>query len=152
MSQTAKELLKEATDLTTLKNSNYSGGSSKMSLSVVYNHNGKRLQISKKLSEVLKLEDTAQISIIASAGVVILGKKTSDNPNEYISLDLRDVNESSKTNIAGRKISYSATAAYAIVTSFELDYANCSSKSFTKISIDSSDPENPLAIITIKEI
>ena len=42
MSQTAKELLKEATDLTTLKNSNYSGGSSKMSLSVVYNHNGKR--------------------------------------------------------------------------------------------------------------
>lgn len=151
MSQTAKNLLAQATDLTTLKNVGSSRGNSKMSLSVVYNHNGKRLQISKALSDVLKLENTAQISIITTAGVVILGKKTSDNPNQCIDLDLKDNNASSEANASGRKIAYNSSAAQAIVTSFELDYSNCSSKSFTKISIDSSDPENPLAIITITE-
>ena len=152
MSQTAKNLLAQATDLTTIKNVSSSKGNSKKSLSVVYNHNGRRLQISKALSEALLLENFAQISIIESSGVVILGKKTSDNPNQCIDLNLKDSNESSEANTAGRKIAYSASAAYAIVTSFELDYSNCSSKSFSKISIDNSDPENPLAIITITEV
>jgi len=52
----------------------------------------------------------------------------------------------------GKKISYNADAAYGIVNAFNLDYTNCSSKSFTKIEIDRSSPDNPLAIITIKEV
>ena len=118
-----------------------------MSLTVVYNRNGKRITISKKLAEALKLIDTAQLSFVIDAGVILLGKVTSENKDERIELALKDERNTIQGGVTGKKISYNADAAYGIATGFNLDYSKKSSISFDKIEIDSSDAENPIAVI-----
>lgn len=152
MSNIAKDLMQKASNVETIKQNNPSGGSSKMSFTVVYNINGKRLTISKKLAEALKLGDTAQLSIVETAGIVILGKVTSEDPKMRLELDLKDEKDSIKGGVTGKKIAYNSDAAYGIATLFNLDYSKNSSKSFDKIEIDNSDPDIPLAIITIKAV
>ena len=151
MAINVKDLLAKATKVSKVTEGNTAGGSSKMSFSVVYNRNGKRITISKKLSEALKLEDKAHISFVVDEGVVLLGKATSENKDERIELALKDERNTIQGGVTGKKISYNADAAYGITNSFNLDYKNRSSYSFDKIDIDYSDPDSPIAIITIKE-
>ena len=146
------ELLSKATKVSKVTEGNTAGGSSKMSFSVVYNRNGKRITISKKLAEALKLIDTAQLSFVIDAGVILLGKVTSQNKDERIELALKDERNTIQGGVTGKKISYNADAAHGIATGFNLDYSKKSSISFDKIEIDSSDAENPIAVITIKEV
>ena len=151
MAINVKDLHAKATKVSKVTEGNTAGGSSKMSFSVVYNRNGKRITISKKLAEALKLIDTAQLSFVIDAGVILLGKVTSENKDERIELALKDERNTIQGGVTGKKISYNADAAYGITNSFNLDYKNRSSYSFDKIDIDHSDPDTPIAIITIKE-
>lgn len=152
MSVDSKALMKRATSISKITQGNTAGGTSKMSITVVYNRNGKRIVISKKLAEVLKLTSTAQVSFVVDDGVILLGKVTSDNKDERIELTLKDEKDTIKDVITGKKISYNADAAYGIATSFGLDYSNKSSMSFDNIEVDDSDPDNPIAVITIKAV
>lgn len=151
MSSLAKNLVLDASNVEEMVQHNPSGGTSKMSFTVVYNVKSKRVTLSKKLAEVLKLEDTAQLSIVEKSGVIIVGKIASDDPKKRLLLELKDEKDKIKGGVTGKKIAYNADAAYAIATAFQLDYTKHSSKSFDKIEIDNSDPDNPLAIITIKQ-
>ena len=141
-------LLSKANNVKKITMGNTSGGNAKKSITVVYNVNGKRITISKALAEALKLEATAQLSFVIDDGVILLGKVTSQNEDERIELVLKD----EKDTIKGKKISYNADAAYGIATGFNLDYRKNSSKSFDNIEIDYSNPDNPIAVITIRAV
>lgn len=145
-----RDLMKKATSIAKVTEGNTSGSTLKMSLSVVYNKNGKRLTLSKKLVDTLMLTDTAQISFIIEDGVVLLGKNLSANEDERIVLILKDEMDTIKGVPTGKKQAYSADAAYIIATSYGLDYTKYSSKSFGSISIDDTDPTSPVAVIIIK--
>ena len=145
-----EEIKRKFASISKVTEGNTASSTAKVSLTVVFNRNGKRVTISKKLAETLKLADTAQLSFDIEDGVILLAKITSNNPDERIALELKNEMDKIKGVPTGKKIAYSADAAYGIVNSFDLDYTNCSSKSFTAIEIDSSDPDNPIAIITIK--
>lgn len=144
------ELMKKANNVTEVTAGNTTSGTSKMSMSVVYSRNGKRVTISKKLADVLKLTDVAQISFIFDEGIVLLGKVTSAVEDNRIEMTLKDDFDTIKDTVTGRKFAYNADAVFAIVKGFNLDYSKCSSKSFDKIEIDSSDHDNPIAVIKIR--
>ena len=144
-----KELMNKANSVTEVTAGNTSGGTSKMSVTIVYSRNGKRLTISKKLADTLKLTDVAQISFIIDEGIILLGKVTSEVEENRIEMTLKDDFDTIKETSTGRKIAYNADAVLGIVKGFQLDYSKCSSKSFDKIEIDSSDPDNPIAVIKI---
>lgn len=78
---------------------NTASGLSKMSLTVVYNRNGKRITVSKKLAESLKLTDTAHIAFAIDEGTVLLAKYLSDNDDERIVLNLKDEMDTIKGNV-----------------------------------------------------
>lgn len=145
-------LLSKANNVKKINMGNTSGGNAKKSITVVYNVNGKRITISKALAEALKLEATAQLSFVIDDGVILLGKVTSQNEDERIELVLKDEKDTIKKTITGKKISYNADAAYGIATGFNLDYSKNSSKSFDNIEIDYSNPDNPIAVITIRAV
>ena len=67
-------------------------------------------------------------------------------------LNLKDEMDTIKGNVTGNKITYNRDAAYIIANGYSLDYTRCSSKSFDKIEIDSTAPDNPVAILTIKAV
>ena len=145
-------LLSKANNVKKITMGNTSGGNAKKSITVVYNVNGKRITISKALAEALKLEATAQLSFVIDDGVILLGKVTSQNEDERIELVLKDEKDTIKKTITGKKISYNADAAYGIATGFILDYRKNSSKRFDNIEIDYSNPDNPIAVITIRAV
>ena len=149
MSSIAQMLMSQATSIQEITKGNTSGGTSKMSLGVVYSGNCKRIVISKKLAEVLKLTDVAQLSFVVDKNSVLLAKVTSNDPTKRMELGLKDEKDTVKDAVTGKKISYNADAAYGIVTAFGLDYKGRSSRSFDKIEIDNTDPNNPVAVITI---
>ena len=147
-----EEIKKRFASIAKVTEGNTASSTSNMSFTVIYSNNGKRVTISKKLAEALKLTDTAQLSLDIEDGIVLLAKVTSDDPDSRIELVLKDEMDKIKGIPTGKKIAYSADAAYCIANSFDLDYTKCSSKSFDKIEIDNSDPGNPTAIITIKAV
>jgi len=147
-----EEIKRRFASISKVTEGNTASSSSKMSLTVVYNHNGKRITVSKKLSESLKLTDTVHIAFAIDEGTVLLAKHLSDNDDERIVLNLKDEMDTIKGDVTGKKIAYNADAAYVIANSYGLDYTKCSSKSFSKIEIDNSAPDNPIAIITIKAV
>ena len=138
-----EEIRRKFANISKVTEGNTASGLSKMSLTVVY---------SKKLAESLKLTDTAHIAFAIDEGTVLLAKYLSDNDDERIVLNLKDEMDTIKGNVTGKKITYNRDAAYIIANGYSLDYTRCSSKSFDKIEIDSTAPDNPVAILTIKAV
>ena len=147
-----EEIRRKFANISKVTEGNTASGLSKMSLTVVYNRNGKRITVSKKLAESLKLTDTAHIAFAIDEGTVLLAKYLSDNDDERFVLNLKDEMDTIKGNVTGKKITYNRDAAYIIANGYSLDYTRCSSKSFDKIEIDSTAPDNPVAILTIKAV
>lgn len=147
-----EEIKNKLASISKITEGNTISGSSKISLTVVYNRNGKRISISKKLAELLKLTDTAHIAFVIDENIVFLTKHLSDDEDARVVLSLKDEMDTIKGVATGKKIAYNADAAYIIASKYGLDYTKCSSKSFNNIEIDNTDPENPLAIITIKAV
>lgn len=145
-----EEIKSKLASISKITEGNTVSGSSKISLTVVYNRNGKRISISKKLAELLKLTDTAHMAFVIDENIVLLTKHLSDDDDARVVLGLKDEMDTIKGVATGKKIAYNADAAYIIASNCGLDYTQCSSKSFNRIEIDNTDPENPLAIITIK--
>lgn len=147
-----EEIKNKLASISKITEGNTVSGSSKISLTVVYNRNGKRISISKKLAELLKLTDTAHIAFVIDENIVLLTKHLSDDEDARVVLGLKDEMDTIKGVATGKKIAYNSDAAYIIASNYGLDYTKCSSKSFNNIEIDNTDPENPLAIITIKAV
>ena len=147
-----KELMQRANRIAEVTEGNTTGGTSKMSISVVYHRNGKHIILSKKLSEALNLTDVAHISFVIEDGIVLLAKYLSDSDDDRIVLKLNDEKDNIKETVTGKKIAYNADAAYVVANSFNLDYSKSSSKSFDKIEIDRSNPDNPIAVIQIMAV
>ena len=147
-----EEIRRKFANISKVTEGNTASGLSKMSLTVVYNRNGKRITVSKKLAESLKLTDTAHIAFAIDEGTVLLAKHLSDDEDARVVLGLKDEMDTIKGVATGKKIAYNADAACIIASKYGLDYTKCSSKSFNNIEIDNTDPENPLAIITIKAV
>ena len=145
MSAIANQLLQSVDSIQKLTVNSPSGSRSSVSFTVVYNKNGKRLTFTKKLAEILGLTDTAHIAFVADAGVVLVAKHISDDSDKRMELNLK----LSK----GIKTAYHAEAAATIVNTFNLDYDNgTTSRTFKNIDIDTTDPNNPIAVIKIKEV
>ena len=141
-------LLKNATMISQVTAGNTSGSTS-MSFGVVYNKNGKRISINKKLAESLGLKDKVHIAFVKQDGVIVVSKDLSTLTDQFINIDLKDEKDNIKGGVTGKKIGYSSDAAYGIVHTFELDFTERSSRIFKKIEIDNTNPDNPVAIIEI---
>lgn len=118
------------TDLLKMAESNtigavHGGGSSKYSVSIVNNTNGKRVSLSKALSEKLNLTETAFFLPVESAGELIIS-----------SVALGD--RASTTMLSGKdkKICYNAALVTLLTDSFKLDFSTRTSCSFNEIKFD----------------
>ena len=146
------DLMAKANNVTNLTSGIGTGGTSKMSLTVVYNRNGKRIEMNRKLAETLKLADTAQISFVPEEGIVLLGKYLTDDTDKCIQLTLKDEYDKIKERVTGKKIAYSAEASFSVASNFGIDFSKITSKSFSGIEIDDSNPDTPVAVITIARV
>lgn len=152
MSINVSQLVNRATSINEVTAGNTSGSASSMSFGVVYNKNGKRVTMNKKLAERLGLDDKAHMAFVKEDAVIIVSKDLSAVTDQYLDIDLKDEKDTIKGGITGKKISYSSDAAYGIAHTFELDFSKRSSMSFKDIEIDDTDPDNPAAVIKIKEV
>lgn len=97
----------------------------KCSVSVVNNRNGHRLSISQALANDLDLQDSVCVAAMPKDKMLLIGKnipnarsyKLSGSPGE-------------------KRICYSASLSQLISDAFQLDYSNCSSKSFSDVSVE----------------
>ncbi|WP_418626841.1 hypothetical protein [Anaerosinus sp.] len=107
------------------------------SISIVNNHNGKRLAVNESLYKILNKLDTVQFMVIPKKGLLLIGKYLGEE-NSY------------KLSTTGRPVVYSAGLVESLTEIFELDYTNKTSMSFRHIEIDDSD-KSVIAIVEIKK-
>ena len=132
--------LKKAAESTATSLSKCSGTASTYSFGVVNSkRNGKRLTLSKALATALALEDAVELISIPDDGTLLVSKAFPPGIAVKCSIN-GDPGES--------RICYRTDVVKAIVKDFNLNYDNCTSRSFSKIEIDKSS-EFPVAIITI---
>lgn len=112
-----------------------SGG--KHSISIVNNINGKRVTFSKALAERLELSDNVSVMPSTNTRKIVLGK-TLPFPNAL------NVNLSDK----GKKIAYNAQLVEVLTKVLELDFSNCTSRSFGDIIFDELEGV-PIAIVNV---
>ena len=109
--------------------------SSKSSISIVNNVNGKRLTISKALAEDLGVDDVAYAMPSAADRKLVLGK-TLPFPSA-VKLPLHG---------EGKKTAYVANLVEVLVKMYNLDYTDCTSQSFDSIEFDELEGV-PVAIV-----
>lgn len=110
----------------------------KYSFGLVNNHNGKRLTLSKSIADKLGLTDEAFILSNVNEGIIIISKTAISTKSCPCPLKGTD-----------RKTCYNAKAVKEITKAFNLDYSNCSSKSFSDIVFDEVNG-TPVAIINLR--
>ena len=99
--------------------------------------NGKRVSVSKSLSQKLELTDPLAILPMIDDGVVLLAKEL-------------PFPATSRVNVRGqdKKIAYSASLVRLLAEAFALDYSARTSMSFNDIDFDTVD-DMPVAIVKI---
>lgn len=133
-------LLKKATESAATSLSQCSGTASTYSFGIVNSkRNGKRLTFSKALATALALEDTVELISIPDDGTLLVSKSLSSDIAVKCSLS---------GSPGESRICYRTDVVKAIVKDFDLNYDNCTSRSFNMIDIDKSG-KAPVAIITI---
>ena len=121
---TLNELIKLAND-SSVNYSVSSVGASRISFGLVNNVNGKRITISKALSQKLHLDDTAYISLVPEQNALLVSATPVTE-------------KSCKCLLRGadKKTSYSAQVISTITTVFNLDFTQKTSLSFSDIELD----------------
>lgn len=102
--------------------------------------NGKRLSISKAISEKLGLEDSAMIIPLVDSGVVIIGKTLPFPKASELTLKGKE-----------KKLAYNAGAVKLLAKVFDLDFSVKTSMSFSDITFDVVDDVD-VAIVNIKGV
>ena len=121
------------------------GGHSARSFGVVNSKaNGRRLSFSKKLCEDLKLEDSVEISPVIDENIVLIGKNLPVDERKKFSCTLKGEDS--------RKISYAGGLVQDLTVWFNLDYSNCTSKSFTDMYIMDAGNGTDMAVVTLKQL
>lgn len=123
----------------TNSNTAVSAGSSKYSVSIVNNTNGKRISISKALSEKLELADTAFFLPVESAGDLLISTEKLSDKVSVATLGGKD-----------KKICYNAALVSLLTASFKLDFENKTSCSFNNIEFDTVNGA-PVAIVHMND-
>lgn len=119
------------------------GGNSARSFGIVNSKtNGRRLSFSKKLCEDLKLEDTVEISPVIEDNIVMIGKNLPVAEKNKFSCTLKGEDS--------RKVSYAGGLVQDLTAWFNLDYSNCTSKSFTDMYIMDAGNGTDMAVVTLK--
>ena len=111
--------------------------SGKSTISIVNNVNGRRLTISKALAEDLGVDDVAYAMPSAADRKLVLGK-TLPFP-KAVKLLLHG---------KGKKNAYNANFVEVLVKMYNLDYTDCTSRSFDSIEFDELEGV-PVAIVNI---
>ena len=114
-------------------------GSSKYSVSIVNNINGKRVTICKSLSLALSLDSTAYFLPVEETGQLLISASPIGQFSSKIELKGKD-----------KKIAYSANLANTLTSSFKLNFTERTSCSFSDISLDMSSGAI-VAIININD-
>lgn len=99
-----EEIKNKLASISKITEGNTVSGSSKISLTVVYNRNGKRISISKKLAEILKLTDTAHMAFIIDENIVLLSKHLYVDDDARVVLSLKDEMDTIKGVATGKKL------------------------------------------------
>ena len=119
------------------------GGHSARSFCIVNSKaNGRRFSFSKKLCEDLALRDTVEISPVLEDNSVLIGKNLPVVQKNKFTCKLKGEDT--------RKVSYAGTLVQNLTAWFNLDYSNCTSKSFTDIEIIDAGNGTDMAIVTLK--
>ena len=118
------------------------GGTGKMSFGIVNSgKNGKRLTFSKLLAQKVGLTDRAYLALAPSENYVLIAcKAISENA---IECKFSNAEESEK------KISYNASAVYAITDMFGLNFQKHVSVSYDDVTIDKLDDGTLVAIVKV---
>ena len=134
------EMLSSAGQITLHKIRPISGGGSAFSFSIVNSVNGKRVAISKALSQELGLTDAVEM-------------QPSDEHTLLVGANLGIV-EALKGNLCGqqdgKKICYSAEVVLTLCEFFALDYTNKTSRAFTHIQVKTTSDGRKIGIIEMK--
>lgn len=119
------------------------GGHSARSFGIVNSKaNGRRMSFSKKLCEDLELEDTVEISPVIEDHVVMIGKNLPVAEKNKFPCTLKGEDS--------RKVSYTGGLVQDLTAWFDLDYSNCTSKSFTDMYIMDASNGTDMAVVTLK--
>ena len=113
--------------------------SSKHSISIVNNINGRRVTISKSIADYLKLSDFVMVKPSVEKRKLVLGREL-------------PFPGSSKVNLSGsgKKIAYNAELVQVLTKAFDLDFTKCTSRSFSDVTLDVLD-DVPVAIVSFPE-
>lgn len=128
------------TDLIAKANNNSSSvvvstGTSKYSVSIVNNINGKRVSISKALSADLSINSSAYFLPVEETGQLLISASPIGDRSSCVPL-----------SGAEKKICYNAALVQMLTNAFKLDFSDKTSCSFSNITIDNSTG-NAVAIV-----
>jgi hypothetical protein len=109
---------------------NVSGGSAPLSFGIVNNKNGRRLSFSKALVKKLHLEDKVELAADPQSGILMIAK----------ALPLKNKVEAIlKGEDNDKKICYNANIVAWVTGAFHLDFAQKTSRSFSKMEFLEKD-------------
>lgn len=112
-------------------------GNSKLSVSIVNNINGKRITISKSLSESLSLSTSAYFLPVEETSQLLISAAPIGEQSTPVALSDK-----------GKKICYNSKFVQKLSACFKLDFTDKTSMSFTEIEINTST-EHSVAVVNI---